>query len=303
MERYAVIITLGALFVGLTYAQSANLGVGILYRKSATADVLLTNSRSYSFYNFLIVSKHPGYPKKRSLIKFDTSIPSTCNATFAKMYLNFWYAHKASFQNVQQVPYLSRRLQVHQINKDWSETQATRDNRLSGIRWSAPYLAIDGTDARTHVQDCVTLYTGQPGGYMEFDVTVAVKNWLAGDPNYGLLIWDVTENIAGRDIRFYSREHSDTSKRPFLLVQCAPTCSSSSCPQYPPPVCPMPTPSSMDSDTQQLSSACPAVSASQVVTQLQCCPVTQQHFHPTVTTTVTRRLSCPTPPARPFGPR
>ena len=50
-----------------------------------------------------------------------------------------------------------------------------------------------------------------------------------------------------------------------------------------------------------ISSACPAVSASQFVTRLQCCPVTQQHFHPTVTTIDTQWLSCPTSPAGPFS--
>ena len=54
--------------------------------------------------------------------------------------------------------------------------------------WSAPYLATNGTDACAYVQDCVPLYTGRPAGYIEFDVTDAVKNWLAGDPNYGLLL-------------------------------------------------------------------------------------------------------------------
>ena len=62
MERYAAIISLAALFVGLTQAQT-DLGNGILHRKPATADVWLEDSGSKSFYNFLIVSKHPGYPK------------------------------------------------------------------------------------------------------------------------------------------------------------------------------------------------------------------------------------------------
>ena len=197
------------------------------------------------------------------------------------MYLNYWYAHKASFDSVQHVPFLSRRLQVHQINKDWSETQATQENRFSGMPWSAPYLAIDGTDASAYVQDCVPLYTGRPPGYIEFDVTDAVKNWLAGDPNYGLLLWDVTENVDGRDIRFYSRENTDIKKKPWLTVFCATNCLTSSCRQQypPPPVCPVPH-NATGSSTQP---SCPAV----VITQQQSCqPETTTQF-------ITQSQSCP----------
>ena len=246
MQCYNAILTFVAVLVGLANAQStSNCGNGIVYKEVATADTWLEDDSANGDQNFVIVSKHPYYSKKRTLIKFgniESNVPSTCNVTFAKMYLNFQFAGKASFLSVQQVPYLSRRLQVQQINKDWSEAQATRDNRFSGMPWSAPYLAIDGTDASAYVQDCVPLHTGRPSGYMEFDVTVAVKNWFAGEPNYGLLVWDVTENLDGRDIRFYSREISDTNKKPFVNVFCATPCSTSSCRQRypPPPVCPVP---------------------------------------------------------------
>ena len=307
VQSYIAIVCLAAVLAGLANAQLQiyNLGNGIVYRKYATADTFLERRGSnFNFYNFLIVSKHPGFPKKRILIKFDIigDVPSTCNVTFAKMYLNFWYAHKASFQSVQQVPYLSRRLQVHQINKDWSETQATQENRLSGTPWSAPYLAINGTDASTYVQDCVPLYTGRAAGYMEFDVTVAVKSWLSGDPNYGLLVWDVTENFDGRDIRFHSRETSDTSKRPFLNVFCTPNCSSSSCSQHypPPPVCPVSS-NTTGADTQQLIPASPVVTPTKVIANQQSYPsvavtqvITHQQSCPTVATTpvITDQQSC-----------
>ena len=281
MKCYVAILSLGAVLVGLTCAQT-DYGNGRLYKRYAIADTFLERQgTNFNFYDFLIVSKLTDYPKKRSLLKFSISdIPSTCNVTFAKMYLKFWYAHKASFHTVQKSPYLSRQLQVHQIKKEWSETQATQENRLSGTPWSAPYLAVDGTDASSYVLDCVIMYTGRPADYVEFDVTVAVKNWLAGEPNYGLLVWDVMENFDGRGLRFYSREQSDTSKRPFLNVLCAPTCLS--CQQYPPPVCPCRTPANMTQSnltiTQQQSS-CPAVTATRVVS------TATQGFCPTETAT------------------
>ena len=244
MQCYIAILTLVAVLAGLANAQYS-CGNGIVYKEVATADTWLEEDSANGYQTFLIVSKHTDYSKKRTLIKFgniESNVPSTCNITFAKMYLNYWYSHKASFYSVQQAPFLSRRLQVNQVNKDWSEAQATRDYRFSRMPWSTPDLATDGTDASAYVQDCVPLHTGRPSGYIEFDVTVAVKNWFAGDPNYGLLVWDVTENLDGRDIRFYSREISDTNKRPFVNVFCATPCSTSSCRQRypPPPVCPVP---------------------------------------------------------------
>ncbi len=48
-------------------------------------------------------------------------------------------------------------------------------------------------------------------GYMEFDITAAVQNWQSGDPNHGLLIWATNELEEGRDIRFASKESSDST--------------------------------------------------------------------------------------------
>ena len=138
------------------------------------------------------------------------------------MYLYFWHAYKSSWDSEQDSPYLPCQLQVHQVNQEWSETQATRDNRLTNTPWSQDYLAIDGTDASPYVLDSVGIFTGRPSGYVEFDVTTAVENWLDGDSNYGLLVWDTTEDVDGRDLRFYSREQSYSTRRPQIFVLCAP---------------------------------------------------------------------------------
>ena len=90
------------------------------------------------------------------------------------MYLYFWYAHKASWHTVQQTPYISRHLRVHQVKKSWSESQATTTNRYSWIRWSSSYLALDGSDAAAYPQSGdVVMYPGQPSRYVDFDVTEA----------------------------------------------------------------------------------------------------------------------------------
>ena len=194
-------------------------GNGYIYKLEGTQDDFIYKTSNYNFYDFLIVAKHPGYPKKRMLLQFQ-DLPYTCKEIkWAKMYLYYWYSHKASFMTVQQVPFIVRTLQVHQIKKQWSETQATSVNRQSGRAWTSPFLALDGSDAASDIQDNVKLYTYHPGEqYIEFDITVAARNWKSGEPNYGVLVWATNENEKGRDIRFYSRER--TTCKLYVNVLC-----------------------------------------------------------------------------------
>ena len=120
------------------------------------------------------------------------------------------------------VPNIPRTFQVHQIKKEWSETSATSSYRTEGVEWSSPYLALDGSDA-----DAITVSTvnsreskAQPG-YIEFDITQAVQNWVSNDqPNYGVMIYATNEHERGLDVRFYSRE-SESGRQPMLVVSCS----------------------------------------------------------------------------------
>ena len=157
-------------------------GNGILYKMNATDDVFVYSGDDQDFRDFLIIGKHPDYPLKRTLVKFE-DIPHTCKSVqWAKMYLYFWYSHKASFMSDAEVSYIPRLLQVNQIKKYWNENTATRDNSQPGVRWNTSYLDLDGSDAVTGTLDVVTVsvYTGCPAGPMEFDITQAAKNWLSG---------------------------------------------------------------------------------------------------------------------------
>lgn len=205
------------IIINVSHGISAkDLGNGLLHTLQAKQDVLLESShRNYNNLNFLIVGNHP---KKRSLIQFE-DLSRCTHVKWAKMYLFFWYSHKASYETVKRVPYIPRTLCVHQVKQEWSETAATSGRRLANMTWSKPYLALDGTDAAPYPQDNgVTVFTGRPRGYIEFDVTEAVRNWKAGDPNYGLLIWATNENDFGREARFYSKERRKS--KPYLNVLC-----------------------------------------------------------------------------------
>ena len=190
------------------------------YQLNATKDIWLEGDYSRSNYDFLIIGKHPGYLKKRTLLQFQ-DIPSDCtNVISAKMYLWYWYSHKASWLSSEEVPFLNHTFKVHQIKKEWSETQATSTHHKAGIQWSQPYLALDGTDADANAIDSVFFPSPPPTTYrwIEFNITEAAKNWNTGQPNYGVVIWSTRENENGQDVHFYSCEHD--INRPYIEIQC-----------------------------------------------------------------------------------
>ena len=202
-------------------ANVTDTGRGLVFRLDAVKDVWLeSGDKNYEPHDFLIVGKHPQYPKKRILIQFeDLQKDNRLNIKQAKMYLYFWYAHKASWQAVEQAPQISRTLQVHQVKKNWREDQATSTFCVNAEQWSQPYLALDGTDAARDPMDIVTVCPRRPSGYVEFDVTEAIRNWDQNDTNHGLLIWATNENEEGRDLRFYDRKRGEEF-RPFINVAC-----------------------------------------------------------------------------------
>ena len=201
-------------------------GAGTVYKLSVTQDVWLeSGNRNYNNYEYIIVSKIPEYPNKRSLVQFE-NLPSSCpskNVTSAKMYLYYIYSHKPSFMSAKRVPFIPRYLQVHLVKKPWKESQTTSTMRLRGIPWSSPWLALDGTDAEaTPQQGTVTMFPYRPSGqFVEFDVTDAVTDWSRGVPNNGLLIRATNELVLGRSNRFASNGNSDSSKHAFVIVHCS----------------------------------------------------------------------------------
>lgn len=212
-----VLIVLG---ISTCFAQT-DVGAGTLYKLKVVEDVFLERSTSnFNSYQWLIVGAHIQYPKKRSLLRFE-DIPSNCtNVNHAMMYLYYHYSHKASWQSVNQAPFITRTVQAHRVLKSWKETQATSTRRNSAALWHQQYLGLDDTDANDCPTGHTTIYAGRPSGFVEIEVTSAVRDWMAGKPNYGLLIWATNEDQNGRDTRFYSKSHSDSSKHPYIWINC-----------------------------------------------------------------------------------
>ena len=200
-------------------------GAGIVFKLEVVQDVTLERStRNFNYLQYLIVSKHPSYPNKRSLVQFEnlpSDIPSS-KIKSAKMYLYYVYAHKASWYTITQVPFIPRYMQLHLVKKSWNEAQATSSRRDSSNVWTTPYLGLDGTDAEDVPEPgTVTIFPYRPRGFVEFDVTNAVKRWREGVPNNGLVISATNELVEGRDIRFASNAMPDSSQHPYILVSVA----------------------------------------------------------------------------------
>ena len=204
---------------------SYNSGAGIVYTLKVVKDVWLERSRyNYNRYPWLLVGRHPGFPNKRSLIQFE-NLPRGCSAArirSAQMYLYYVYAHKASWHSIKTNPFIPRYLEVRLVKKYWMERGATTRYRYGRYRWSSRWLSLDGRDAEASPQrGMVTIFPNRPRGFVELDITDAVKSWRSGTPNYGLLVRATNELARGRDIRFASNRYSDKSKHAFVQVLCA----------------------------------------------------------------------------------
>lgn len=199
-------------------------GRGLVYKLSVVQDVTLERpNTNFNSLPFLLVSRHPDYPNKRSLVKFE-NLPLSCPAhkiVSAKMYLYYVYAHKASWHPITKTPFIPRYIQVHLVKKSWNEYQATSSKRSSYAYWSKQYLGVDNTDAeRTPQGQSVVIFPYRPRGFVEFDITRAIRKWRYGVPNNGLLIRATNELQSGRGIRFASNADRDRSRHAYVLVLC-----------------------------------------------------------------------------------
>ena len=60
----------------------------------------------------------------------------------------------------------------------------------------------------------------RPPGFVEFDITVAMRNWQSGDSNYGVLLMATNEEALGRDIRFTSKTSPNSNQHAYVNVLC-----------------------------------------------------------------------------------
>lgn len=190
------------------------------YTLKVTKDVTLERgSQNFNNLPYLLVGTHPGYPLKRSLMKFQ-DVPSECALPLqATLHIFFVYAHKASFMTAAQFPSFPRYIAAHTVLKSWSESQATSTKRNSFSNWNQQWLNL-GTDAGK-VSLSSTKVQPTPGQtWYTLDVTQQAQDWKFGS-NHGLLLRDTHEVLEGRDFRFASNAYADASKHAYITLKCA----------------------------------------------------------------------------------
>ena len=130
------------------------------------------------------------------------------------------YSHKVSLYTVDQAPFITRTIRAHRVLKSWKEAQATRTKRDHYNNWHTEWLILNNIDATSSYTGQATIYASRPSGFVEIEVTSAVKAWKSGSPNYGVVIWATNENVAGRDTRFASNADSNPSRHAYIILNC-----------------------------------------------------------------------------------
>ena len=105
------------IMLAIVAKETYNTGRGMVYRLGVTQDITLEGStQQLDYLQYLLVSKHPQFPNKRSLVQFE-NLPSACGPLqiiSAKMYLYYLFAHKPSWHTIQGTPFIPRLMQVLQ---------------------------------------------------------------------------------------------------------------------------------------------------------------------------------------------
>ena len=216
---YSGLITI--VLVILAFKKESSAQILSSYTLTVVEDVTLERGfKNFDYLQYLIVGLHPDYPKKCSLLRFE-NVSSECTTVIrATMYIYYQYSHKIGSYTNAEAPFIARTIQAHRVLKSWKETEATSTKRDSSKFWSTQWLGLDNSDAKNVSTGDTTIYPGQSKGFVGIDVTSAVNDWKAGHPNYGVVIWATNENIAGRDTRFASKSERDSTKHPYIVVNC-----------------------------------------------------------------------------------
>ena len=211
-----------------SYTLQTDQGFGNLHILSAVKDTFVERAGKNwdkASFGHLIVGHLIHYPVKRTLIQFE-DLPSSCpvdKIVWARFFMHFVYAHRASFRSVRSQPWIDYTIHVHRIKRGWYEHSTTPENRCNTCEnrsWYKLRLEL-GRDAVPE-PECIktVIRSGQPGGRIGFDITGAMKEWASGQKNNGVLVKVDREDLSGRGLRFYDRHHKDVNMRPYAQVLC-----------------------------------------------------------------------------------
>jgi serine/threonine protein kinase len=102
---------------------------------------------------------------------------------------------------------------VHRILTDWDPNTATYETP-----WSAPGLAPGVNYEAEPLANVVLADLLQHEGWLDLDITTAVRDWLAGKPNYGLAVRLTDDSFGMAHWWIYAAEYEDASLQPKLTL-------------------------------------------------------------------------------------
>ena len=176
----------------------------------AVKDTTLESYSRLGSYEFLLVGRHAGYPKKRFVVQFQ-DIPRSCRRVLnATMVLKYSHSHQVRGAFIAPG---TRVLCAHQILRSWNEQTIGHTTYMSPV-----------SDYNSQCLGRATLLPWpDKGTLVRMDITQAAINWINGAQNYGILVRDIYEDVlVKRDRRFYSSEAA-SANRPYLEVVCGPS--------------------------------------------------------------------------------
>jgi len=174
------------------------------------------NKANWGKYGSLGAGWNPTGGEKRTYLKFDISGVDPKNV--GKATLKLFHYHTGGNNSLS--------VGIHRVTGTWQEGggtyhsgQTEKSAAPGEISWVAqpPFSPYQSAN-----------FTPGPGAnnYIEVDITQLVKQWLSGVPDNGLVL-KVAGSLSGgtpeSSYGFYSREHTDKSKRPVLILSASST--------------------------------------------------------------------------------
>jgi hypothetical protein len=167
---------------------------------------------NYGKHDIITAGWHSTGGEKRTFLKFDVPYFDSDNLEKATLKL---YHHKSIGKNTSTI-------NIHMVLEDWIEGD--------GLFHEGQSEPIDSSGVITwNMQpdyDDSDIVQFQPkrkiNRWIEIDITALVREWINGKPNFGIVL-KPGGILSGREptslYEFYSKEHEDTSKIPYVEIQ------------------------------------------------------------------------------------
>ena len=169
--------------------------------------------RNYGGANYLRVSGDPSWIL-RTLLRFDLGgIPAGASVLSAKLELRKWSLNGPGTAT------------VHRVTRDWVEGTRNGGGIADGATWATHDGTNNWTSAGGDYNAAVVAKTAINAAdtWVSWDIAPLVEQWLAGEPNYGLLL---AGDGSLRNAQFASQGENNPAARPKLTITYACECGS-----------------------------------------------------------------------------